>query len=171
RGISNIVQGLEECLYLGNMDALRDWGHAKDYVQMQWMMLQQESPDDFVIATGKQMSVREFVILTAKQVGIGLEFSGDGVNEIATVSSVIGENAPAVYVGKVIVRVDPRYFRPAEVENLLGDPSKARKKLGWTPETTVEDMCAEMVRYDLDKAKQNALLKAHGHTVRLSSES
>ena len=170
RGISNIAQGLESCLYLGNMDALRDWGHAKDYVRMQWMMLQQETADDFVIATGKQISVREFVILSAKEAGIVLEFSGEGVNEIATVTAVKGNNAPALKVGDVIVRVDPRYFRPAEVETLLGDPSKAKEKLGWVPQITVEEMCAEMVQHDLDKAKQHALLKAHGHKVTVSIE-
>ncbi|MCA0935166.1 GDP-mannose 4,6-dehydratase [Vibrio alginolyticus] len=170
RGISNIAQGLESCLYLGNMDALRDWGHAKDYVRMQWMMLQQNHPDDFVIATGKQISVREFVTLSAREVGIELEFSGEGVDEVATVISVIGENAPAVRVGDVIVRVDPRYFRPAEVETLLGDPSKAKEKLGWEPQITVEEMCAEMVQSDLDKAKQHALLKSHGHAVSFAIE-
>ncbi|MDR8524430.1 GDP-mannose 4,6-dehydratase [Shewanella fidelis] len=170
RGIANIAQGLEECLYLGNMDALRDWGHAKDYVRMQWMMLQQDQADDFVIATGKQISVREFVKLSAKEAGIELEFSGEGVDEIATVKSISGENASALAVGDVIVRVDPRYFRPAEVETLLGDPSKARDKLGWVPQITVEEMCAEMVASDLDKAKQYALLKAHGHSVSVSIE-
>ena len=170
RAIANISQGLEPCLYLGNMDALRDWGHAKDYVRMQWMMLQQDVADDFVIATGKQISVREFVRLSAKEVGVSLEFSGEGVDEIATVTAIEGDNAPALSVGDVIVKVDPRYFRPAEVETLLGDPSKAKEKLGWTPEITVEEMCAEMVANDLDKAKQHALLKAHGHNVNVSVE-
>jgi GDPmannose 4,6-dehydratase len=145
------------------MNALRDWGHAKDYVRMQWMMLQQDTADDFVIATGKQISVREFVMLSAKEADIDLEFSGEGLNEIATVSGVNGVNAPAVKVGDVIVRVDPRYFRPAEVETLLGDPSKAKDKLGWVPQITVEEMCSEMVQHDLSKAKQHALLRAHGH--------
>ena len=170
RGISNIAQGLESCLYLGNMDALRDWGHAKDYVRMQWMMLQQETADDFVIATGKQISVREFVILSAKEAGIELEFSGEGVDEIAIVTAVNGNSAPALNVGDIVVRVDPRYFRPAEVETLLGDPSKAKEKLGWVPQITVEEMCAEMVQHDLDKAKQHALLRAHGHKVAVSIE-
>ena len=165
RGICNIAHGLESCLYLGNMDALRDWGHAKDYVRMQWMMLQQGAADDFVIATGKQKSVREFVILTANEVGIELEFRGEGVNEVAVVVAIIGKKAPAVTVGSVIVRVDPRYFRPAEVDTLLGDASKAEEKLGWVPQITVEDMCAEMVEYDLDRAEQYALLRAHGHNV------
>ncbi len=152
RAIANIAQGLETCLYLGNMDALRDWGHAKDYVRMQWMMLQQEQPEDFVIATGKQISVREFVRMSAVEAGITVEFSGEGVDEIATVVAVEGDNAPGVKVGDVIVKVDPRYFRPAEVETLLGDPTKAKEKLGWVPEITVEEMCAEMVQHDLDKS-------------------
>ncbi|WP_439839358.1 GDP-mannose 4,6-dehydratase [Aeromonas caviae] len=170
RAIANIAQGIEQCLYLGNMDSLRDWGHAKDYVRMQWMMLQQESAEDFVIATGKQISVREFVRMSAKEAGIELEFSGDGVNEIATVTAVNGDNAPAVKVGDVIIRVDPRYFRPAEVETLLGDPAKAKAKLGWVPEITVEEMCAEMVANDLQQAKQHALLKANGFDVAISLE-
>ena len=165
RAIANISQGLDECLYLGNMDALRDWGHAKDYVRMQWMMLQQDQADDFVIATGKQISVREFVRMSAKEAGIELEFSGVGLDETATVLSVIGDLAPSVSKGDVIVRVDPRYFRPAEVETLLGDPSKAKAKLGWVPEITVEEMCAEMVREDLNLAKRNSLLKRHGHEI------
>jgi len=170
RALANISQGLEKCLFLGNMDALRDWGHAKDYVRMQWMMLQQETADDFVIATGKQISVREFVLLSAKEAGIELTFSGAGVDEIATVSAVDSEKAPSVEVGDVIVKVDPRYFRPAEVETLLGDPTKAKEKLGWVPEITVEEMCAEMVAHDLEKAKQHALLKKHGHLVTFSHE-
>jgi GDPmannose 4,6-dehydratase len=170
RAIANISQGLEKCLYLGNMDALRDWGHAKDYVRMQWMMLQQKTADDFVIATGKQISVREFVILSAKEVGVELVFTGEGLGEVATVKSIVGGNAPALKVGDIIVRVDHRYFRPAEVETLLGDPTKAREKLGWVPQITVEDMCAEMMCNDLGKAKQYVLLKAHGHKVAISIE-
>jgi GDPmannose 4,6-dehydratase len=170
RALANISQGLEKCLYLGNMDALRDWGHAKDYVRMQWMMLQQDKPEDFVIATGKQISVREFVTLSAKELGITLAFTGEGVDEIATVTAIDGDNAHALSVGDVIVRVDPRYFRPAEVETLLGDPSKAKEKLGWVPEITVEEMCAEMVQNDLAKAKQHAILKSHGYDVSVSIE-
>ncbi len=170
RGLANIAQGLEECLFLGNMDALRDWGHAMDYVRMQWMMLQQETPDDFVIATGKQISVREFVRMSAKFAGIEVEFSGEGVDEIATVSFANPELAPALKAGDVIVRVDQRYFRPAEVETLLGDPTKAKEKLGWVPEITVEEMCAEMVASDLDTARRHALLKSHGHHVSVSKE-
>ncbi|PAY17872.1 GDP-mannose 4,6-dehydratase [Rhodopirellula sp. SM50] len=171
RGISNIAQGLEECLYLGNMDALRDWGHAKDYVRMQWMMLQQEEADDFVIATGQQISVREFVTMSANEAGLEIEFSGEGVNEIATVTQVTdSEKSPYVNPGDVIVRVDPRYFRPAEVETLLGDPTKAKQKLGWECEITVEQMCAEMVASDLENARKHALLKLHGHTVSVAVE-
>jgi len=170
RALANISQGLEACLFLGNMDALRDWGHAKDYVRMQWMMLQQEVAEDFVIATGKQISVREFVSLSAKEAGIELSFSGQGVDEIGTVTAVDQDLSPAVNVGDVIVRVDPRYFRPAEVETLLGDPTKAKEKLGWVPEITVEEMCAEMVSHDLEKAKQHALLKKHGHHVSVATE-
>ncbi|MCX8238534.1 MAG: GDP-mannose 4,6-dehydratase [Akkermansiaceae bacterium] len=170
RALANISQGLEKCLFLGNMDALRDWGHAKDYVRMQWMMLQQEEAEDFVIATGKQISVRDFVALAAKEAGIELTFSGKGLEEIATVTSVDHEKAPAISTGDVIVKVDPRYFRPAEVETLLGDPSKAKEKLGWVPEITVEEMCAEMVAHDLEKSKQHALLKEHGHKVSVATE-
>ena len=170
RGIANIAQGLESCLFLGNMDSLRDWGHAKDYVRMQWMMLQQETAEDFVIATGKQISVREFVRMSAAEAGITLEFRGEGANETAVVHAVDPTIAPAVKPGDVIVRVDPRYFRPAEVETLLGDPTKAMEKLGWKPEITVEEMCAEMVAADLDTARQHALLKSHGHRVAVAKE-
>lgn len=170
RAIANIAQGIEECLYLGNMDALRDWGHAKDYVRMQWMMLQQESPEDFVIATGQQISVRDFVRMSAKEVGIDLEFSGEGLNEIAIVTAINGNDAPGVKVGDVIVRVDPRFFRPAEVETLLGDPTKAKVKLGWVPEISVKEMCSEMVASDLNNAKQHILLKQHGFDVAISLE-
>ncbi len=170
RGIANIAQGLEKCLFLGNMDSLRDWGHAKDYVRMQWMMLQQETADDFVIATGKQISVREFVKLSALEAGITLEFSGEGEKEIATVAKAEPDKAPAIKPGDVIVKVDPRYFRPAEVETLLGDPTKAKEKLGWVPEITVEEMCAEMVAHDLDVARRHSLLKSHGHHVSVSKE-
>lgn len=171
RGIANIAQGLEECLYLGNMDSLRDWGHAKDYVRMQWMMLQQEVAEDYVIATGKQISVREFVRMSAIEAGMELAFEGEGVNEVARVSKVTDKaKAPEISVGDVIVKVDPRYFRPAEVETLLGDPSKAKAKLGWGCEITVEEMCAEMVASDLDHARKHALLKRHGHTVSVAKE-
>ena len=170
RGLANIAQGLDPCLYLGNMDALRDWGHAKDYVRMQWMMLQQDQPDDFVIATGKQISVREFVRLSARELGIELDFQGVGLDEVAVVSSVAGDLAPALSEGDVVIRINPRYFRPAEVETLLGDPSKAKELLGWVPEITVEEMVAEMVAHDLDQAKQKALLKSHGYHVPVARE-
>lgn len=170
RGLSNISQGLEDCLYLGNMDALRDWGHAKDYVRMQWMMLQQDKPVDFVIATGHQISVREFVRMSAKELGLELEFQGEGVNEVAVVKSISGDNAPSIKVGDIIVKVDPRYFRPAEVETLLGDPSKAKSLLGWEPEISVEEMCAEMIQSDLEVAKKHALLKSHGYNIPVSKE-
>lgn len=170
RGIANIAQGLESCLYLGNMDALRDWGHAKDYVRMQWMMLQQDTAEDFVIATGKQISVRDFVRMSCEYAGITVEFSGEGVDEIATVTEVNAAVAPGVNVGEVIVKVDPRYFRPAEVKTLLGNPTKAKEKLGWVPEITVEDMCAEMVASDLEKAKQHAFLRKHGYSIAVAKE-
>jgi GDPmannose 4,6-dehydratase len=163
RGLSNIAQGLESCLYLGNMDALRDWGHAKDYVRMQWMMLQQDNPEDFVIATGVQYSVRQFIQWSASELGVELEFSGEGESEIATVASINGDNAPSLSVGDVIVKVDPRYFRPAEVETLLGDPSYAKAQLGWEPEITVQEMCAEMIAEDLKVAKQNVFLKKNDY--------
>ena len=171
RGLANIAQGLESCLYMGNMDALRDWGHAKDYVRMQWMMLQQDDPEDFVIATGVQYSVREFIIWSAQELGITLRFDGNGVDEKGIVAKVTGNNAPALKVGDVIVEVDIRYFRPAEVETLLGDPTKAKEKLGWVPEITAQDMCAEMVREDLKIAQRHALLRKHGHDVHVSVES
>jgi len=170
RGLANIAQGLDQCLYMGNLDSLRDWGHAKDYVRMQWMMLQQDKPEDFVIATGVQYSVRQFIEWSALELGITLEFIGEGVDEKGTVIKVEGDKAPAVQVGDVLVAVDPRYFRPAEVETLLGDPSKAKAVLGWTPEITVQEMCAEMVAEDLKEAQRIALLKAHGHNVSVSLE-
>jgi len=170
RGLANIAQGLEQCLFMGNMDALRDWGHAKDYVRMQWMMLQQDAPDDFVIATGVQYSVRQFIVWSAAELGVTVEFSGAGLDEKGVVTAIHGDNAPALKVGDVIVQVDPRYFRPAEVETLLGDPSKAKKVLGWTPEITVQEMCAEMVAEDLKAAKRHALLKEHGHDIPVATE-
>jgi GDPmannose 4,6-dehydratase len=170
RGLSNIAQGLESCLFLGNLDALRDWGHAKDYVRMQWLMLQQEHPEDFVIATGRQYSVREFVRWAAQELGIGLEFRGSGVDEHAVVVEVKGDAAPAVTPGQTIVRVDPRYFRPAEVETLLGDPGRAKAKLGWEPEITARQMCAEMVAEDLKSARRHALLRQHGLHIPVSME-
>jgi len=154
RGLANISQGLEDCLYMGNIDALRDWGHAKDYVRMQWMMLQQDQPEDFVIATGVQHTVRQFIQWTADALGMELRWEGKGVEE------------QAYWNGKPIVKIDPRYFRPTEVETLLGDPSKAKEKLGWVPEITAQEMCKEMVAYDLDQARQHATLLKHGHAVK-----
>ena len=170
RGLANIAQGLEQCLYMGNMDALRDWGHAKDYVRMQWMMLQQDKPQDFVIATGLQYSVRDFITWTARALGIQVRFKGVGVNEVAIVSSLSGDNALALHVGQVIVKVDPKYFRPTEVETLLGDPGKAKRELGWIPEITAQEMCAEMVAHDIKEAKRHALLKSHGYSIELGTE-
>lgn len=170
RALANISQGLESKMSLGNMDALRDWGHAKDYVRMQWLMLQQEQPVDFVIATGEQYSVRDFVTAAAKELGIILEFSGEGINEIATVSEIIGDQAPAVNIGDVIVDVNSRYFRPTEVETLLGDPTKAKEELGWVPEITFDEMIKEMVAYDLEQARKHVLLKEHGYDIPLAHE-
>jgi GDPmannose 4,6-dehydratase len=158
RGLANISQGLEDCLYMGNIDALRDWGHAKDYVRMQWMMLQQEQPEDFVIATGVQYSVRQFIEWTAEELGKTIRWEGEGVDEVG------------YWNDKTIVKIDPRYFRPTEVETLLGDPSKAKQILGWVPEITAQEMCAEMVASDLAQAKQHALLKQHGYSVNVSVE-
>lgn len=170
RGLANISQGLESCLYMGNIDSLRDWGHAKDYVRMQWMMLQQDKPEDFVIATGVQYSVREFIDWSAKELGITLRFEGEGVHEIAVVDAIEDHTSIAVKPGDVIVRIDPRYFRPAEVETLLGDPTKAREVLGWVPEITAQEMCAEMVAEDLKTARRHALLKSHGYELPVSLE-
>ena len=170
RGLANIAQGLEECLYMGNIDALRDWGHAKDYVRMQWMMLQQDAPEDFVIATGVQYSVRDFIQWTVGELGIKLRFEGKGVEEVAIVEAVTSNKAPGVAPGQIVIRIDPRYFRPAEVETLLGDPTKAREKLGWTPEITAQEMCCEMVATDLRAAQRAALLKRHGYDEPMALE-
>lgn len=170
RGLANIAQGLEQSLYMGNLDAMRDWGHAKDYVRMQWLMLQQEKPEDFVIATGVQYSVRQFIQWSAEELGITLRFEGEGVSETAIVESIQGDKAPALKVDDVIVKIDPRYFRPAEVETLLGDPAKAKEKLGWVPEITVQEMCKEMVASDLRVAQQHALLAKNGYKVSVSVE-
>ena len=170
RGLANIAQGLDDCLYMGNIDALRDWGHAKDYVRMQWMMLQQDTAEDFVIATGVQYSVRDFINWSAAELGITLRFEGEGIDEVAIVSAITGDNASALNVGDVILKIDPRYFRPSEVETLLGDPTKAKEKLGWTPDITAQEMCAEMVKEDLKAAKRHALLKLHNYDVPMSQE-
>lgn len=171
RGLANIAQGLENCLYMGNIDALRDWGHAKDYVRMQWMMLQQDAPEDFVIATGRQHSVRDFIRWAAEDLGIALDFRGSGLDEVAVVEAVTSDMAPAVRPGQVVMRVDPRYFRPSEVETLLGDPSRAKEKLGWEPQVTARELCAEMVAHDLVAARRYRLLKEHGLDLPVSLES
>jgi len=170
RGLAHISQGLERCLYVGNIDSLRDWGHAKDYVRMQWLMLQQDTPEDFVIATGQQYSVREFIIWSARELGIELEFSGADVAEVARVASVNRNISPELNEGDIIVRIDPRYFRPTEVETLLGDPTKAREKLGWVPKVTARELCAEMVAEDLKIARRHRLLRDHGLELPISLE-
>ena len=170
RALANISQGLENCLYMGNIDALRDWGHAKDYVRMQWMMLQQDQAEDFVIATGIQYSVRQFIIWAANELGIGLRFEGTGIDEVGVVSSINGDTSPNVRLDDVIVKIDPRYFRPAEVETLLGDPSKAKDQLGWVPQITAQEMCAEMVAEDLKAAQRQVLLKTHGYELSMPTE-
>lgn len=170
RGIANIAQGLEDCLYLGNLNSLRDWGHARDYVKMQWLMLQQEQADDYVIATGLQYSVRDFVIWAAMELGITLRFEGTDVNEYAVVDNIKGTKCPGLQVGDVIIRVDARYFRPTEVDSLLGDSSKARKQIGWEPEITAQEMCSEMVNEDFRVAQRYALLKKNGYQTTMSLE-
>ena len=170
RGLANIAQGLDKCLYMGNIDALRDWGHAKDYIRMQWLMLQQDRPEDFVIATGVQYTVREFIQKSAKQLGITLRFEGKAEGERAIVEFIEGNKAPALKLGDVVMQIDPHYYRPTEVEKLLGDPTKAKQKLGWVPEITIDDMIKEMVAYDFDRAKQQALLKKHGYEVAVGKE-
>ncbi len=170
RGLCNIALGLEQCLYMGNMDSLRDWGHAKDYVRMQWLMLQQQTPEDFVIATGIQYSVRQFIEMSAEQLGVRLRWEGTGINEKGYVDSISGDKAPDLKIGQNIVAIDPRYFRPAEVETLLGDPSNAKNKLGWEPQISIQEMIREMVAYDLNQAKKHALLKNQGYDVAVSRE-
>ena len=170
RALCNISQGLEKCLYMGNIDSLRDWGHAKDYVRMQWMMLQQEKPEDFVIATGRQISVRDFIVMSAAHLGITIDFEGAGLDEVGRVQAIDGDLAPGLKVGDVVVRIDPAYFRPAEVDTLLGDCTKAREVLGWEPEISVEEMCKEMVEADLQQALQLSLLKNSGFDVSVAME-
>ena len=170
RGLCNIAQGIEDCLYLGNIDSLRDWGHAKDYVRMQWLMLQQDKPDDYVIATGNQFSVRQFIQWSAEELGIKIKFRGEGVNEVGYVDKVNGENAPNLSPGDEIIKINPKYFRPTEVDNLLGDPSKAKKELNWVPEISAKDLCKEMIQHDLNEAKKKALLADHGYKNNESQE-
>jgi GDPmannose 4,6-dehydratase len=167
RAVARIALGLQDCLYLGNMSALRDWGHARDYVEMQWLMLQQDKAEDFVIATGVQYSVREFVQFAAAELGIKIRFEGEGVDEVGIVESIAPSrltqgNAVKVHVGDTVVRVDPRYFRPTEVETLLGDPTNAREKLGWVPKTTLPQLVGEMIEADYTSAKRDALVKMAG---------
>lgn len=162
RALARISLGLQDCIYLGNLDSLRDWGHARDYVEMQWLMLQQERPDDFVIATGTQCSVRDFVNAAAAELGVSIKWQGEGTGEIGVVTRVASANPMHFYPGQTIVRVDPRYFRPTEVETLLGDPTKAREKLGWTPRTSFAELVAEMMREDLVLAQRDALCQAEG---------
>ncbi len=166
RALARMFLGLQDCLFLGNLDAKRDWGHARDYVEMQWLMLQQDQPDDYVIATGKQYSVRDFVNAAAKELGFTLRWEGNGVDEIGIIETMPqSADSCTLKEGDVIVRVDPRYFRPTEVESLLGDPSKAKEKLKWVPRTSFEDLVAEMVRSDVDAAKRDELCKREGFTV------
>jgi GDPmannose 4,6-dehydratase len=169
-GLANVAQGIQPCLYIGNLDARRDWGHARDYVRMQWMMLQQDQPRDYVIATGIQASVREFVEKAARQLGITLDWRGAGVNEEGVVVAIDGGDAPALKAGDVILKVDPRYFRPAEVETLLGNASRAKAELGWIPEIALDDMIAEMVAADLHRARRHALLHRNGFSMAVSQE-
>lgn len=164
RAIARIALGLQDCLYLGNLSALRDWGHARDYVEMQWLMLQQQQPEDFVIATGVQYSVRQFVEMTAAELGIALRFEGRGEQEVAVVEGVTGDRAKLV-PGRVVVRVDPRYYRPTEVETLLGDAAKARQKLGWRSRTTLLELVREMVTHDYIAAQRDVLVQSAGFTV------
>lgn len=170
RGLANISLGLEQCLYMGNIDALRDWGHAKDYVRMQWMMLQQDKPEDYVIATGKQYSVRQFIIWAANELGIDIGFRGEGINEVGYIKSIDLNKVNDVKIGDIVIRIDPKYYRPTEVETLLGNPTKAKEKLGWTPEITAEEMCKEMVQEDLRNAQKHAALIKAGHKVAISKE-
>jgi len=170
RGLANITQGLESCLYMGNLNALRDWGHAMDYVRMQWMMLQQDQPEDFVIATGIQASVRQFIEKSAARLGILLAWRGVGTDEEGVVAAIDHPDTVSVKVGDVIVKIDPRYYRPAEVETLLGDPSKAKAKLGWVPEYSLDEIITEMVAHDLDEARRHALLRQHGFTTSVGTD-
>jgi GDPmannose 4,6-dehydratase len=170
RGLSNISQGIEKTLFLGNLNALRDWGHAKDFVEMQWLMLQQDKPQDFVISTGKQTSVRDFVILAAKELEIEIEFKGKGEKELGIIKSVNNEISPVLNVGDIIIQVNPKYFRPTEVESLIGNAEKAKDLLGWEAKTSIKDLAKEMIASDLEKAKQNALLIKHGYSVFNSQE-
>ena len=187
RGLANISQGLQDCLYMGNIDALRDWGHAKDYVRMQWLMLQQDKPEDYVIATGVQYSVRQFIEKAATALGMQIRWEGEGVNEVGYWTNRHCEERSDAAIhdpglpglprfarndnGEIpVVRIDPCYFRPTEVETLLGDPSKAKRNLGWQPEITLDEMVTEMAASDLAEARRHALLKHHGYSVPVGAE-
>lgn len=170
RGLSRVLTGLDEGLFLGNMEALRDWGHAKEYVALQWRMLQQDTPKDYVIATGKQYSVRQFVLWAAEALGLTLAFEGEGVDEVGIIQAIRAGTETDLAVGDVIVRVHPRYFRPTEVETLLGDPTLAARELGWAPKITVCDMVTEMVEVDLAEARRLAFLKRHGYRIPATDE-
>ena len=165
RGLANISQGAEECLYMGNLDALRDWGHAKDYVRMQWMMMQQENPDDFVIATGVQYSVRDFIRWSAAELGVTLRFEGRGLDEVAIVEAIDGDDAPSLSVGDTVVRIDARYFRPTEVDLLIGDPTKSKTKLGWEPKYDLKALVEDMMRSDMELFEKDKYLQEGGHKV------
>ncbi len=170
RGLSNIALGLQKFLYMGNLDALRDWGHAKDYVRMQWLMLQQNKPEDFVIATGQQFSVREFISWAAEDLGIEIKFKNKGIKEVGVVKRIFDKKAPALSEGDEIIRVDEKYFRPSEVETLLGNPNKAKEILNWEPEISAREMCLEMVENDYENAKKDSLLIEHGHKKIISPD-
>jgi GDPmannose 4,6-dehydratase len=170
RGLANIALGLDQCLYMGNLDALRDWGHAKDYVRMQWLMLQGAEPEDYVIASGEQYSVREFITWAAEDLGFTLEFEGESLDEVGVITAINNPKNIAAAVGDVIIRVDARYFRPTEVDSLLGDATKASTKLGWVPEISARELCSEMVQADLEAAKKHLLLRNHGYSVFSNTE-
>jgi GDPmannose 4,6-dehydratase len=171
RALAHMVLGLQDCLFLGNLDAMRDWGHAKDYVRAMWMMMQQPTPEDFVIATGAQYSVRDFVAAAARELGMTLVWEGEGVHEVGRIATLDPARAPGLTPGRVIVQVDPRYFRPTEVHTLLGDASKAKAKLGWEPELSFDALVREMVEEDMRLAQRDELVKRHGHAVRKATDS
>jgi len=165
RALARISLGLQDCLYIGNLNARRDWGHARDYVEMQWLMLQQDKPDDYVIASGVQYSVRQFIEAAAAELGITMSWEGEELDEVGVVAAVRGDLAQSVDVGQTVVRVDPRHFRPTEVDSLLGDPAKARERLGWQPQTQFGDLVAEMMREDYGTAQRDSMAKRHGYRV------
>lgn len=170
RGLTNISQGLEKCLYMGNLDAMRDWGHAEEYAKAQWLILQHEVAEDFCIATGEQYSVRQFIEWSGEELGIKINFKGEGLSEVGVIDSIEGDLCPALKEGDIIVRINERYFRPAEVNSLQGNSSKAKKVLGWEPKISAKNICKEMISEDLKKAQGKALLIQHGHDVSISSD-